>query len=377
MQKILIVDDEIDLCELIGELAEEAGLAVTTVSDSGAVADTIANFAPDALMLDLMMPGMDGVELLRMLAEQLKGTKIALMSGSDSRVLNSARRLASAHGLNIIATLEKPLEISLIRQTIAALTTSEGGQGANNVTAADLSQAITGKKMQIAVQPIMDMTGKPVALEALPRWILPDGSELAACDFIDKARADGLLGQLTHDMLETAFATLKATNFAGMIAFNIMPEQLADPYFVTRLAEIATHHEMRLSRVMLELSEMPLQSEVANILPVMQTLQDKGVRIWLNDYMGKLPLGDLMQLPLSGMKLSRHLVLNLPAPAAQATIVGAIALANARQLPVYAVAIETQEQHDMLMKMGVQGYQGTFAAAPMSFPALTEWLAAR
>lgn len=124
MPKLLVIDDEVDLGELIAEVAEDAGVEVRTLSDSAEVSDAVAAFQPDAIMLDLMMPGTDGVELLRTLTGRLAGVKIALMSGSDARVLGAAQRLGAAHGLNIIATLEKPFEIAKIRATIATLTTA-------------------------------------------------------------------------------------------------------------------------------------------------------------------------------------------------------------------------------------------------------------
>ncbi|MGE3771114.1 MAG: response regulator [Bdellovibrionales bacterium] len=116
--KLLVVDDEVDIGELIVELAEDKGMQARAVSDSADVAGVVAEFQPNAIMLDLMMPGTDGIELLKTLADKLKGVKIALMSGTDARVLSGAQRLGSAHGLNIIKTLEKPLEISAIRAAL-------------------------------------------------------------------------------------------------------------------------------------------------------------------------------------------------------------------------------------------------------------------
>jgi DNA-binding response OmpR family regulator len=121
MVKLLVIDDEADLGELIAELAEDRGFEVRTVADSAEVGDVIAAFTPDAIMLDLVMPGVDGVELLKTFVDSVKNAKIVLMSGTDSRVLNSTRRLGEAHGLNIIKTLEKPLEISAIRQALDEL----------------------------------------------------------------------------------------------------------------------------------------------------------------------------------------------------------------------------------------------------------------
>src|SRR5260370_1315837 len=112
--RVLVIDDEEDICEIIAELAERRGLAVKTISDAANTQKTIEAFPPDFIMLDLMMPGIDGVELLRLLAEYAKGAELCLMSGSDARVLNSARRLGSAHGLDVVAALEKPLDIQAL-----------------------------------------------------------------------------------------------------------------------------------------------------------------------------------------------------------------------------------------------------------------------
>lgn len=367
MPKLLIVDDEIDLCDLIAELADDAGLTVMTVSDGSAVEAAVTDFAPDAMLLDLMMPGTDGVELLTRLADKLKGVTMALMSGSDARVLNSARRLGSARGLNIIATLEKPLEIALIRDTLAALTSQMGGNGAAApVTAAGLSQAIAERRVQIVVQPILAIADKrQLGVEILPRWPQADGSVLTADQFIDKARADGVLGQLTQEIVETALAGLSRLPESATIAFNISPEQLGDPYFESRLIEAAQRHKVAVSRLALELSETPLEN-AADMQKALASLRGKGVQIWLTDYAGAMNVGKLMQLPLSGIKLGRALVHALPDPAAQATITGAVALAAVRQLPVYAVAVETEGQLQALQAAGVVGAQGNLLGAPQA-----------
>src|ERR1700691_1057381 len=112
--RLLIIDDEEDICDLIAEISERHGMEAKTLSNAENVREVLAGFTPDIIMMDLMMPGTDGVELLRLLAEKAKNAKLCLISGSDARVLNSARRLGSAHGLDIIAALEKPLDISVL-----------------------------------------------------------------------------------------------------------------------------------------------------------------------------------------------------------------------------------------------------------------------
>jgi YesN/AraC family two-component response regulator len=67
---------------------------------------------PDIVALDLQMPGMDGVELLRFLADQNFKGPVLIVSGFDRRVLDSAFRLGEAIGLTMVGPLEKPLRLA-------------------------------------------------------------------------------------------------------------------------------------------------------------------------------------------------------------------------------------------------------------------------
>lgn len=90
--RLLIIDDEEDICDLIAEIGERRGLEPRTTSNAEKVDQILSEFTPDVIMMDLMMPGTDGVELLRLLSEKAKSAKLCLISGSEARVLNSARR---------------------------------------------------------------------------------------------------------------------------------------------------------------------------------------------------------------------------------------------------------------------------------------------
>ena len=63
--KALVVDDDQRLCNLIKEYLETNGLFVTTVGSADQVAAAMEAHSPDIIILDIMLPGKDGLEILR------------------------------------------------------------------------------------------------------------------------------------------------------------------------------------------------------------------------------------------------------------------------------------------------------------------------
>jgi DNA-binding response OmpR family regulator len=109
--RLLLVDDEPVLADFVASAARESGYdAILTSDDEQFRAEFIAT-RPDMVVLDLAMPGMDGVELLRFLAEQRFQSPVLIISGFDRRVLESAFRLGEAHGLTMVGPLEKPVRL--------------------------------------------------------------------------------------------------------------------------------------------------------------------------------------------------------------------------------------------------------------------------
>lgn len=84
--RFLVLDDEPAICELIKDVAEQTGFAVTTVNDAEQFRNYYRSFAPTSLVLDLQMPGDDGAEILRYLGEDNCDANILLVSGGGAVV---------------------------------------------------------------------------------------------------------------------------------------------------------------------------------------------------------------------------------------------------------------------------------------------------
>jgi DNA-binding response OmpR family regulator len=107
--RLLVIDDEPALAEFVAAVADECGFETILARDYEAFHDAVRQGRPDMVALDLGMPGMDGVELLRFLAEQDSRAPVLIISGFDRRVLEAAFRLGEALGLSMLGPLEKPV----------------------------------------------------------------------------------------------------------------------------------------------------------------------------------------------------------------------------------------------------------------------------
>ncbi|HET7605525.1 MAG TPA: response regulator, partial [Sphingomicrobium sp.] len=119
--RLLLIDDEPALAEFLATAAEDSGFEPVITGHDQAFRDAFLAEEPDMVALDLGMPGMDGVELIRFLAEQDYGAPVLIVSGFDRRVLESAFRLGEALGLKMVGPVEKPVRFEVLQDMLSRL----------------------------------------------------------------------------------------------------------------------------------------------------------------------------------------------------------------------------------------------------------------
>jgi two-component system, OmpR family, response regulator len=119
--RLLLIDDEPALAEFLANAAVEAGFEPAITSEDRQFRGEFLRARPDVVALDLGMPGMDGVELIRFLADQDYRAPVLIVSGFDRRVLESAFRLGEALGLNMAGPLEKPVRLEALETLLHGL----------------------------------------------------------------------------------------------------------------------------------------------------------------------------------------------------------------------------------------------------------------
>jgi DNA-binding response OmpR family regulator len=125
--RLLLIDDEPALAEFLANAARETGFEPVITSEDWQFRDEFLANRPNMVALDLGMPGMDGIELLRFLADQDFRSPVLIVSGFDRRVLESAFRLGEALGLTMAGPLEKPVRLEQLENLLNELKASLDG----------------------------------------------------------------------------------------------------------------------------------------------------------------------------------------------------------------------------------------------------------
>ena len=84
-EKILVVDDEISLQETLAYNLKKQGYTVETTGDGAAVMDLAREWEPDLIILDVMLPGMDGFEVCRILRQEM-ATPVLMLTARDDEI---------------------------------------------------------------------------------------------------------------------------------------------------------------------------------------------------------------------------------------------------------------------------------------------------
>lgn len=118
-QKILVVDDDKEFLSLLEEFLVSRGYEVMTSLDGDDAQKRFPEFMPDIVVTDIVMPGVDGIELLLNLRKVNPEVRIITMSGGNAGHASTYLKMADNLGANVI--LYKPFKLSELLEQINKL----------------------------------------------------------------------------------------------------------------------------------------------------------------------------------------------------------------------------------------------------------------
>src|SRR5271163_3594328 len=123
--RLLVIDHEPAVGQLVKDAAERLGFDVVLTQDPSTVLKTVRGWFPTVVMLALKTPGIDGVQLIRGMAEDKCAAHVILMSDMDDKVMESAMRSGRRRGLNMGGILHKPLRMKVLLEALARVLTAQ------------------------------------------------------------------------------------------------------------------------------------------------------------------------------------------------------------------------------------------------------------
>ena len=368
--RLLIIDDEAGICDFVSGVAEKLGYEVRATGDPNKFLSLLGDFKPSILILDLNMPEVDGIELLRILGADHYQGAVLLMSGMDPKVRAAAEKSGTSHGLNMLGVLEKPMLVSDLRHTLQKARTTQ-----RVTTAGDLREALELGQLTVHYQPKVvrqqEAGWRIEGAEALVRWQHPEFGLVMPNEFIPLAEEAGLISALTDYVLRAAVEQMRVWHDSGMdvgVAVNVAGDLMSDLDFPDRLVVLLNEYGVDSSRLTLEATERTAMEVSRRSIDVLTRLRLKGIQLSIDDFgTGYSSLRQLLRLPFNELKIDRSFIMEASSNADARTIVKAsINLAHNLNMSVCAEGVESQEIWDFLFAEGCDKAQGYFFSKPVS-----------
>lgn len=125
-KRLLVVDDHVEITDLIREIAGTDGYDVHALNQSTQFFEQFEQIKPDVVCIDIHMPDVDGIEILRWLSNHGSGVQIIILSGGDPLFTKVAERIGEASNL-YVRTVVKPFSLGEFREVLRGFPVTERG----------------------------------------------------------------------------------------------------------------------------------------------------------------------------------------------------------------------------------------------------------
>ena len=212
-------------------------------------------------------------------------------------------------------------------------------------------------------EPQVDIaSGRLLGFEMLMRWESPEYGMIAPERFIPVAEESGLIGELSLQVIRHAMEIAKRWDPSIMLAVNISPQQLKDPWFSQKLTKLLVEVGFPASQLEVEITESSLFENLPLVRSIVTSLKNQGVSLSLDDFgTGYSSLSHLRALPFDRIKIDRSFIAAMRgSPDAQAIVVAIVRLGESLAMPITAEGVEDEATAIELTRLGCSKGQGWY-----------------
>ncbi len=380
---VLVVDDDFIAHRVTTTILNDLGINRVLNALSGTEAlDLLVGHSEEIelVICDLNMPGMDGVEFIRHLAEQHYDKSLILASGEDIRILRTVEKLAIEHELQVLGVIEKPITQAKLVETLDRLGSERTKILSDGFDLEDFIQALERNQLDLYFQPKVNLKSKQiVGVEALVRWNHPQIGIIRPEAFISMAEDNGLINQLTEIVCKRSIdyaSEAKARGIDLNIAINISVDALNDLEWPDRMAKRFEDAGLEHSLITFEITESRLMEHISIALDILSRLSLKRFNLSIDDFgTGYSSMEQLQRIPFSELKIDRAFVNGAADDSsARAILESSVLLAKKLNMKIVAEGVEHKKDWDLLELLEVDQVQGYLISRPLPFNQLLDWL---
>lgn len=387
MPKILIIEDEESVRENILDLLEAEDFETIAAANGKIGLDLAISEVPDLILCDMMMPEIDGYQVLTALRQEPITATIPFIFLTAKSAKSDFRR-----GMDLGADdyITKPFTraelLSAIMNRLEKYATLKRYLSAQNAThnfspkmqllEISLHRAIKQHNFQefeIYYQPILDIaSGKIVAAESLLRWQSPELGIIYPTEFIPIAESTGLIVPIGKWVLKKVCQQMKnwrdeAGIYSLKIAVNLSVIEFNQPDFIQKIVNFIETNHLQADCLELELTESMIMQDVNRAIATMNKLRSLGVKIAIDDFVtGYSSLIYLKNLPINTLKIDRYFIHNVANDLQKSAITKAlIQMAHNLNLNVVAEGVEAEAELAFLRQHKCNSMQGFLFSRPL------------
>jgi EAL domain-containing protein (putative c-di-GMP-specific phosphodiesterase class I)/DNA-binding response OmpR family regulator len=380
--RLICLDDDPRIETVLSRFLKRFGHTVDLHTSVASFKAALASDLPDLILLDLGLGQENGINVIHWLAEVHPRMPLILLSGHGDDLLDTARRIARATGIQVLGAITKSRMVAELPALLdKGITGSSAGpkpdlQGRHETSRQELEWAIRNGGIVPHFQPIVSpVDGHLIGAEVLARLRLADGRILGAGDFIPLAESIGLIHEVTEALFERLIASAE---WLVPLSLTFLSVNLSPLVLQQERALVLVRHLVEgfagICAIKIEMTETAASAYPEIVLSVAAQIHLMGVSLAIDDFgIGYSSMRALAELPFDTLKVDLSFVSEMfDSPKALRLLRAMICFGQTLELQVVAEGVETEAQRRALIAAGVDLAQGYLFGKPMTVQALVQ-----
>lgn len=405
MATLLIVDDEPQVRKLLETLLQYEGYHTLSVGSGEEALALVAEQPPDLILLDIMMPGMDGYAVANQLKDNPATANIpiimlsalsepsarlsGLQTGAEEFISKPVERVELWLRVRNLLRLKSygdqlKSHSLMLEQQLRERGSETAKMNVHDLALLDLEnalrQAVTAREFTLHYQPKLELAnGRISGVEALLRWERPGYGAVSPGIFVPILERLGLIVTVGRWVIEQACLQIARWQRSGIgameVSVNVSGHQLIEGDLITDIGQLLADAGVEPHWLEVELTESSLMENTPHTISSLQRLRAMGVKIAIDDFgTGYSSLAYLRRFPLDTLKIDIAFIREVTSNPQDAAIARTIIeLAHSLGLRAVAEGVETPAQLAFLKEAGCDQLQAYLFSQPLPVAALERW----